>query len=85
MAPGITTGHDGVLVVTDRRLRFVGLRHTLSLPYEEIEDITVRGRHLGARLIVSTADGKSVISGIAPRHAAEIAESARGRIGVASS
>ena len=29
MAPGITTGHDGVLVVTDRRLLFVGLRHTL--------------------------------------------------------
>jgi hypothetical protein len=77
MAPGISTGHDGVLVVTDRRLLFVGLRHTLRLPYDAIGDITVRGRRFGTRLIVSTPSGKSVVSGIAPRHAAEIAELAR--------
>jgi hypothetical protein len=81
MAPGISTGHDGVLVVTDRRLLFVGLRHTLRLPYDAIRDITVRGRRFGTRLIVSTQGGKSVVSGIAPRHAAEIAELARRRLG----
>lgn len=80
MAPGISTGHDGVLVVTDRGLLFVGLRHTLRLPYDAIRDITVRGRRFGTRLIVSTASGKTVVSGIAPRHAAEIAELARRHI-----
>ncbi len=81
MAPGITTGHDGVLVVTDRRLLFVGLRHTMLLPYDVIRDISVHGRHFGARLIVSTASGRKVVSGIAPRHAADLAELARRQIG----
>jgi hypothetical protein len=81
MAPGITTGHDGVLVVTDRRLLFVGLRHTLRLPYDAIQGIAVHGRHFGARLVVSTASGRKVVSGIAPRHAAELAELARRQIG----
>ena len=56
MAPGISTGHDGVVVVTDRRLLFVGLRHTLQLPYAAIQDVTIHGRRLGTRLIVSTLD-----------------------------
>jgi hypothetical protein len=80
MAPGITTGHDGVLVVTDRRLLFVGLRHTLRLPYGAIQDVAIQGRRFGTRLIVSTRTGRSVVSGIAPRHAVEIAELARQRM-----
>ena len=56
MAPGITTGHDGVLVVTDRRLLFVGLRHTLLIPYERVRHVAARGKLLGARLIVVDAE-----------------------------
>lgn len=80
MAPGISTGHDGVVVVTDRRLLFVGLRHTLQLPYAAIQDVSVRGKRLGTRLIVSTRNGRSIVSGIAPRHASEITELARRHI-----
>lgn len=84
MAPGISTGHDGVLVVTDRRLLFVGLRHELVLRYEDIASIAASGKWFGARLIVSTPDGKRVVSGLDPRHATEIVELARGRIAEAS-
>jgi hypothetical protein len=78
LAPGISTGHDGVLIVTDRRLLFVGLRHQLVLPYAHITALHAGGRWFGARLTVSTADGgKSVVSGLPARHAAEIAELAR--------
>jgi hypothetical protein len=77
MAPGITTGHEGVLVVTDRRLLFVGMRHTLRVPYDTVRDVAVRGRRFGARLTISTATGRSVVGGIDPRHAGEIAELAR--------
>jgi hypothetical protein len=84
MAPGITTGHDGVLVVTSRRLLFVGLRHTLVIPYDQVQDVTARGKLLGARLIVSTPSQKHAVSGLAPRHAAEIAELVRRRIGAGS-
>ena len=80
MAPGITTGHDGVLVVTDRRLLFVGLRHTLLIPYDQDQDVAARGKRLGARLIVSTPGQRHAVSGLAPRHAAEIAEFVRARI-----
>ena len=80
MAPGITTGHDGVLVVTDRRLLFVGLRHTLLIPYDQVQDVTARGKLLGARLIVSTPGQRHAVSGLAPRHATEIAELVRARI-----
>jgi hypothetical protein len=80
MAPGITTGHDGVLVVTDRRLLFVGLRHTLLIPYDQVQAVAVRGKLLGARLIVSTPGQRHAVSGLAPRHAAEIAEFVRARI-----
>jgi len=74
MAPGISTGHDGVLVVTDRRLLFVGLRHKLLLPYGRITAVKAGGRWFGARLTISTREGKSVVSGLPPRHATEIAE-----------
>jgi Bacterial PH domain len=84
MAPGITTGHDGVLVVTDRRLLFVGLRHTLLIPYERVRHVAARGKLLGARLIVSTPSQTHVVGGLAPRHAQEIAELVRTRIGAGS-
>jgi hypothetical protein len=81
LAPGISTGHDGVLIVTDRRLLFVGLRHTLPLPYGQITSVSAGGRWFGARLTVSTDDGrKSVVSGLPARHAAEIADFARGQL-----
>jgi hypothetical protein len=84
MAPGIWTGHDGVLVVTDRRLLFVGLRHKLLLPYDRIVSVAASGRWFRARLIVSTASGRSVVSGLDPHHAPEIAESVGRRIAEAS-
>jgi hypothetical protein len=84
MAPGISTGHDGVLAVTNRRLLFIGLRHTLLLPYHGIRSIEASGKWFGARLIVSSASGKHVVSGLPPRHAAEIVELALQRIGAAS-
>ena len=80
MAPGITTGHDGVLVVTDRRLLFVGLRHTLLIPYDRVRHVAARGKLLSARLIVSTPNQTHVVGGLAPRHAQEIAELVRRRI-----
>jgi hypothetical protein len=79
MAPGISAGHDGVLVATDRRLLFISVRRTLSFPYEQVSSVGVKGKWFGARLAVSTASGKGVISGIAPGHAAEIAALVRSR------
>ena len=84
MAPGITTGHDGVLVVTSRRLLFVGLRHTLLIPYDRVRHVAARGKLLGARLIVSTPSETHVVGGLAPRHAEEIAELVRRRTGAGS-
>jgi hypothetical protein len=80
MAPGISAGHDGVLVATDRRLLFIAVRRTLSFPYEQVSSVRVKGKWFGARLAVSTSGGKGVISGIAPGHAAEIADLVRSRI-----
>lgn len=80
MAPGISTGHDGVLVVTDRRLLFVGLRHQLALPYHRIASIAASGRWFRANLIVSTVSEKTVVGGLDPSHAKEIAAFARRRI-----
>ena len=80
MAPGISAGHDGVLVATDRRLLFISVRRTLAFPYKQVFSVSVKGKWFGARLAVSTAAGKGVISGIAPGHAAEIADLVRSRI-----
>jgi hypothetical protein len=80
MAPGISAGHDGVLVATDRRLLFIAVRRTLSFPYEQISSVAVKGKWFGARLAVSTTSGNGAISGIAPGHAAEIADLVRSRI-----
>ncbi len=80
MAPGISAGHDGVLVATDHRLLFIGLRRTLAFPYDELSRVAVRGKWFGARLALSTAAGTGVISGISPRHASEIADLVRSRM-----
>jgi hypothetical protein len=69
-----------VLVATDRRLLFISVRRTLSFPYEQVSSVRVTGRLFGARLAVSTTGGTGVISGIAPGHAAEIADLVRSRI-----
>ncbi len=81
MAPGISAGHDGVLVVTDRRLLFISVRRTLSFPYEQISSVRLRGKWFGTRLALSTPTGSGVFSGLEPRHAGEIAGLVRGRIG----
>jgi hypothetical protein len=81
MAPGISAGHDGVLVATDRRLLFISVRRTLSFPYEQISSVELRGKWFGTRLTFSTSTGRGVVSGLAPRHAAEIADLIRSRIG----
>ena len=80
MAPGISAGHDGVLVATDWRLLFISVRRTLSFPYGQVSSVDVKGKWFGARLAVSTSDGNVVISGMAPGHAAEIADLVRSRI-----
>jgi hypothetical protein len=80
MAPGISAGHDGVLVATDRRLIFIAVRRTLSFPYEQVRSVGVKGRWFGARLAISGTRGKAVVSGIASGHAAEIADLVRSRI-----
>ena len=79
VAPGISAGHDGVLVATDRRLLFIAVRRTLSIPYEQVLSVAVKGKWFGARLAISTTEGKGVISGIARGHAAEIADLVRSR------
>ena len=80
IAPGISAGHDGVLVATDWRLLFVSVRRTLSFPYAQVSSVDVKGKWFGARLVVSTTDGNVVIAGIAAGHAAEIAELVRSGI-----
>ena len=80
MAPGISAGHDGVLVASDRRLLFISVRRTLSCAYDDVSSADVKGKWFGARLVVSTSGGNLVISGIAPGHAAEIADLVRSRI-----
>jgi Bacterial PH domain len=80
MAPGISAGHDGVLVATDQRLLFISVRWTISFPYEQVSSVGVKGKWFGARLAVSTTSGNGAISGIAPGHAAEIADLVRSRM-----
>ena len=81
MAAAVSAGHDGVLVATDRRLLFISLRRTLSFPYGEISSVAVKGKWFGSRLAVTAADGKGVFSGVARRHACEIAALVLDRLG----
>ena len=81
MAPGISAGHDGVIVATDQRLLFVSVRRTLSFPYEQISSVQLKGKWFGTRLALSTPAGKGVFSGLERRHGAEIAELVRAHIG----
>ncbi len=75
MAAGVNAGHDGVLVVTDRRLIFVAPRRTLSLRHEDIARVEMRGRRwLGTRIAVFSPTGRATFSGIRPRHASELAQ-----------
>lgn len=74
MIAGIAAGHDGVMVVTTRRVLFVAPRRTVDVPYEEIKAMTIRGRHFGARVTIVARDTKNVIGGLSPVRAAEIAE-----------
>jgi hypothetical protein len=80
MAPAISAGHDGVLVATDRRVLFLGIRRTLSFPYEAITAVSAKGRLFGTRLSVSTAEGKGVFSGLPHDHACALAVLVRERI-----
>ncbi len=75
MAAGVNAGHDGVLVITDRRLIFVAPRRTLSLRHDDIARVEMRGRRwLGTRIAVFSPEGRTTFSGIRQRHASELAE-----------
>ena len=73
MTPGVSAGHDGILVVTDRRVLFLALRRTVSHPYSEIVSVAAKGRWLGGRLSLTTTEANVVIGQIAPRRAAQLA------------
>lgn len=81
MVAGIAAGHDGVMLVTNRRVLFVAPRRTLDLPYETIDAVRIRGRHFGARVTIVARDTKNVISGLSPMRAAEIVDLVNGLIG----
>jgi hypothetical protein len=74
MAAGINAGHDGVLIITDRRLIFVAPRRTLSLRHEDVARVEMRGRWLGTRIAVVSPEGRASFSGIRQRHASELVE-----------
>jgi len=72
MVAGISAGHDGVMVVTTRRVLFAAPDLTLDVPFEKIEVVTVRGRHFGARITIVARGATSVIGGLSPVRAAGI-------------
>ena len=74
LAPGISAGHDGVVVATDRRFLFLAPRRTLAFDYEEIRGVAARGRWFGSNLAVSTASEKVVISGLSLARAKAMSE-----------
>jgi hypothetical protein len=81
MVSGISAGHDGVMVVTSRRVLFVAPRRTLDVAYEDVEALKIRGRHFGARATIVARGSKTVISGLSPVRAGEVAELLNERIG----
>lgn len=85
MAAGINAGHDGVLVITDRRLIFIAPRRTLSLRHENVARVETRGRQwLGTRIAIYSPEGRTTFSGIRQRHASELAELLHERSGVSA-
>ncbi len=80
MVAGISAGHDGVMLVTNRRVLFVAPRWALDVPYEEIKAVMIRGRYFGARVTIVARDTKNVIGGLRPVRAAEIVELLNERI-----
>jgi hypothetical protein len=74
MVACISAGHDGVIVLTSRRVLFVAPRRTLDVLYEEIEAVRIRGRRFGARVTIVARGAKNVIGGLSPVRAADIAE-----------
>jgi len=85
MAPGISAGHDGILVATDRQVLFLSLRRTLAHPYADVRSVTAKGRWLGARLVVVTAHDRLVVSGLHPDRAADVAAIVREHLPPAAS
>jgi len=73
MAPGISAGHDGIVVATDRQVLFLSLRRTVAHPYADVRAVAAKGRWLGARLVVATARDRLVVSGLHPDRAADVA------------
>ena len=80
MTPALSAGHDGVLVATSRRVLFIAPRRTVTHAYGDIIAVTVKGRRLGTRLIVSRSPDNAVFSGLRPQRATEIAHAVRERI-----
>ena len=74
LVAGISAGHDGVILLTSRRLLFIAPRRTLDVPYEDIEAVRIRGRHFGTRMTIVARGANNVISGLSPVRAANIAE-----------
>jgi hypothetical protein len=83
MAPGVSAGHDGIVVATERRVLFLALRRTIVHEYADVTGVAARGRWLGARLVVSAAGGRLVVSGLTAGRAAELAGIVRERLAVA--
>ena len=80
MTPALSAGHDGVLVATSRRVLFIAPRRTVTHAYGDITAVTVKGRRLGTRLIVSRSPDNAVFSGLRPQRATDIAHAIRERI-----
>jgi hypothetical protein len=74
MAPGLSAGHDGVLVATDRRLLFIAPRRLLDHPYEGITAVTAKGRGRSSRLLVSSGRDHVAFSGLTAGRAGALAE-----------
>jgi hypothetical protein len=77
MAPAVSAGHDGVVVVTDRRLIFLAPRRTFDRAYRSILRSSVRGRWLGSSLTLRTSDGPVVIANLRRDRALAFAEHTR--------
>ena len=80
MTPALSAGHEGILVATSRQVVFIAPRRTVARPYRDVTAVAVRGRRLGTRLIVSSARGNVVFSGLRPQRATDIADAVRERI-----